>query len=1030
MPPIEPLLTVRDVAAYLACAEGTVKRLVRRQLLPATRVGNRLRFTRTDVEAYRLKYRSPVQEQTSAATYLARLQLITGVFSQPQTPAEAAQLLVTQCVHSLDATNGMILLVRDHATLELVYALGYPQEALEPWRRLPLAAELPLPTVVRRGEPAFYESKAALVAHYPALANAMTTSGAWAIIPLPIHDRVLGGIVLGFAAPREFTRDDRAFLFALAQQCAQAIDRARLYEETLAVENARLYQQAQQQRARVQALADASRVFAEARLDTTTVVNRVAQHIGTILGDNCTIRLLSIDGRQLELAAVYHPQPEAQALLYELATAEAHMIHEGLTGRVFQSGQPFYLPVVDPVEIRSVLKPVYHPYVDRFGITSILAVPLRASGSIIGTLFISRDQPGRPYTTDDQTLLQEIADRAAIAIENARLYEAEQLARAAAEQAATRTAILQKVTTALSNPYTLEEIADIVVTSGMMAVGAVAGTISLLNDDGTFSIIRMINYPSPVNDEWRGRRYAATVGAPIPDAVHLRTPIWLESTEAIMARYPNLAGVLPASHLGAWGTVPLMVEERVYGGCTFLFPTPQAFTADDRAFILALAQQCAQAVERVRLRIAEAQALAEIDASRQRQTMLAEASAELAASFEIQATLESLAHLVVPRLADWCVIDMQADDGTIQTAVIAHTDPEKEQIAWRIVRRFPIDPEAPAGTAAVLRTRQPELVPDITDEFLAVVAVDAEHYQMLSALAIRSTLCVPLIARGRALGTIALVAAESGRHYSEADLPFLEDLARRAALAIDNARLYREARDAVELRDTFFSVAAHELKTPLTSLLGQGQLLLRRAKRDNSLTTRDQQAVQIMVNQAARLNRMILTMLDSTRLEHGQLSIEQAVVDLAALTNQAVAELQPTTDRHTIQVSATGQPLTVLGDVLRLEQVIQNLIGNAIKYSPNGGPVIVRLVQEDAFARIEIQDSGIGIPASALPQLFQRFYRAQNASAQHISGMGIGLYVVKEIIGLHGGLVQVTSVENEGTRFIIKLPLLKQHHEE
>ena len=141
-----------------------------------------------------------------------------------------------------------------------------------------------------------------------------------------------------------------------------------------------------------------------------------------------------------------------------------------------------------------------------------------------------------------------------------------------------------------------------------------------------------------------------------------------------------------------------------------------------------------------------------------------------------------------------------------------------------MARRYAIDPDAPGGTAAVLRTRQPEVIPNISDAALALVARDPEHLRLLKDLGIHSTLCVPLVARGRALGTIALVAAESRRQYGEADLPFVEDLAHRAALAVDNARLYREAKDAIGLRDTFFSIAAHELRTPLTSLLGQAQL--------------------------------------------------------------------------------------------------------------------------------------------------------------------------------------------------------------
>jgi excisionase family DNA binding protein len=846
----EPLWTAREVAAYLACAEETVKRLVRRKQLAATRVGNRLRFARADVEAYRLGHRgtqgepqfaaneapaatdegaAPGAASASAAAYLTRLQLVTGVLSQLHTPAQAAELLVKQCVLALDAASGLLSMVREQV-IELVHSHGYQPQALDAWRSMPLAAELPLATAVRHGEPMFFENAAALVARFPTLAGASVVNAAWAIIPLPVDNQVIGGIVLSFAAPRTFSRDDRAFLVTLAQQCAQAMERARL-------------------------------------------------------------------------------------------------------------------------------------------------------------------------------------------------YAAEHAMRLAAEQAAQRTGILQTITAALSNPYTLEEVAEIVIRRGMDAVGASAGALSLLNDDGTFSLVRMVDYPPSVVERWQGQRYADTVGSPIPDAVRTRVPIWLGTTEEIAGRYPGLMAQLSPGHLGAWATVPLMVDTRVFGGYTFLFAAPRAFSHEDRAFMLALAQQCAQAVEQVRLRAAEAQALAAIEASRQRQAMLAEASVQLAASFEVQPTLEALARLAVPRLADWCVVDMYADDGSIQTMVIAHPDPAKEQVAWDMVRRFPINPDAPGGTAGVLRTRQPELVPELTEEILAAVIADRDHLRMLMELGVRSTLCVPLIARGRALGTIALVAAESGRRYGAEDVPFVEDLARRAALAVDNARLYQAAREAVQLRDTFFSVAAHELKTPLTALLGHGQLLLRRAGREGGLQVRDQRAVHIMVNQAARLHRMILLMLDSTRLEHGQFTLERAPVDLAALTAEIVAEVQATTELHALRLVSEEQSLVIKGDAFRLEQVLQNLIGNAVKYSPDGGAVTVRLACADDQVRIAVQDCGIGIPAAAIPQLFQRYYRASNAVSQSMNGMGIGLYVVREIIALHGGTIGVESVEGQGSTFTVELPL-------
>ncbi|HEU4322214.1 MAG TPA: GAF domain-containing protein [Roseiflexaceae bacterium] len=1009
----EALLTLREAAALLGCSEATVRRLVRRGQLPTARVGRSLGFARADLEAHR-RHTHP----DGAAALLTRLQLISGVFTQLHSPTEAAELVLAQCVRALGASGGLLSLLDEGDTLNLVHTLGYDSQAIGVWQHIPLEADLPPAEVVRTGEALFFETPGALLMRYSRLNGVAMANAAWAVVPLPLDDAPIGAMVLSFAQPRPFLLDDRIFLVALAQQCAQAIARARLYA---AERDARLASEAARGHATL--LAETARVFGEARLDLPLLLDRVAEHIATILGDNCTIRLLSDDGLRLEPVAVFHPLPEARDLLRRLAACEPYLVGDGLTGRVFQSGQPLLLPRTASEELRPLLKPVYLAYVDQVGISSLLLVLLRVHGKPIGTLFMSRDLGGQPYTPADQALLQELADRAAVAIDNARLYVAEQQARTAAERAALRATVLQTIAAALASPHTPEQIADIVMLDGMRAIAATAGALSLIGDDGNFLLVRMIGYPPEVQDHWVGRRYPTSMRSPIADAVRTRAPVLLETPEAVAAAYPHLRAQLGPEHSGAWASVPLMVERQVFGGFTFLFAEPRSFSADDRSFLLALGQQCAQAIERARLHAAEQRARAELDAARTRQSLLATASVELASSLDIQTTLDTLAHLVIPRLADWCVVDMLADDGRIETAVLAHSDPTKEAIAWEMLRRFPISPDAPGGTAGVLRTLRPELLPEIDEAALELLGLDPDHRAMLGALGLRSSLCVPLIARGRALGTIALVMAESGRRFGPDDVPLIEDLARRAGLAVDNARLYRASQEAVQVRDTFFSVAAHELKTPLTSLLGQAQLMQRRTLREASLCERDSRSLAVVIEQAQRLNAMILAMLDSSRLEQGRLSIDPQPLDLGALVQRIAEETRPMLDRHSINVEECDRPLVVIGDGLRLEQVLQNLIGNAIKYSPSGGPVTVRLERSGDHARVSVSDRGIGIPAAAIPQLFQRFYRANNADSFHISGMGIGLYVVREIVTLHGGDLAVESREGQGSTFRFSLPL-------
>jgi signal transduction histidine kinase len=365
-----------------------------------------------------------------------------------------------------------------------------------------------------------------------------------------------------------------------------------------------------------------------------------------------------------------------------------------------------------------------------------------------------------------------------------------------------------------------------------------------------------------------------------------------------------------------------------------------------------------------------------------------------------------------------------AEDGSIERLAVAHHDPVKQALLYDIEQRFPTAADAPAGFQNVIRTGASELLPNISDEFLHTIAHDAEHLAMLRTLGLRSSICVPLTARGRVLGALTLSITDSGRVYGPGELALAEDLSYRAAVAIDNARLYHEAQKAVRVRDQFLSIASHELKTPLTALLGNAQMLQRRAAREGGFNERDQRALHVIADQATRLNKMIAALLDISRIEMGQLSIARAPMDLTALTGRVVAEMKPALERHTISYSYADAPLIVDGDELRLEQVLHNLIGNAVKYSPAGGTVTVQLDRRGANACVYVHDQGIGIPAESIPRLFTRFYRADNVDPENISGMGIGQIVVKEIVSLHGGTVEVASQELQGSTFAVCLPLL------
>jgi signal transduction histidine kinase len=292
-----------------------------------------------------------------------------------------------------------------------------------------------------------------------------------------------------------------------------------------------------------------------------------------------------------------------------------------------------------------------------------------------------------------------------------------------------------------------------------------------------------------------------------------------------------------------------------------------------------------------------------------------------------------------------------------------------------------------------------------------------------------SVAAIPLNVNGRAMGVLGLSFAVF-RSFSADDHTFLLTLARQCALALERARLFAaeqaaraDAQAAVHVRDAFLSIASHELKNPLTSLLGNAQLLQRRLARSGTASDRDQHTITLIINQAARLNKLLTTLLDVSQMERGQLSIEHVPLDLCELVQRVVNDVQSTLTLHTITATTAGAPMLIEGDVLRLEQVLQNLIQNAIKYSPAGGHIAVALEQREQLACVTVTDEGIGIPQQALPQLFERFYRAAQLDTSGISGLGIGLYVVKEIVTLHGGTITVTSAEGVGSTFTLSFPL-------
>ncbi len=407
--------------------------------------------------------------------------------------------------------------------------------------------------------------------------------------------------------------------------------------------------------------------------------------------------------------------------------------------------------------------------------------------------------------------------------------------------------------------------------------------------------------------------------------------------------------------------------------------------------------------------------------AKSRAAFLAEAGPILSESLDYEETLKRLARLCVRSIADWCVIDMVQDGREIRRLVGAHSDPAKEPLLRELQRRYPPRSDSPHPSATILRTGEPLLLPERSDDDIRSFCEDDEHARIIRELGTRSVIVVPLVARGRTLGVISLCSASPGRRYGRPDLELAQELARRAAIAVDNADLYRQAQEAIRLRDEFLSVASHELYTPITSLMLSLDAMLPAAPTGQALDPRAMHKLLDLVSrQGRRLVRLIGDLLDVSRIETGRLMLELADVELASLVRDVVERLEPDLARSRCSVSIrASDAVTGRWDPSRLDQVVTNLLSNAMKFGP-GQPVEASISTEDGVARLAVTDRGIGVSPDRQARLFQRFERA--APAEHYGGLGLGLYISRRIVEAHGGSIRIESEPGVGSTFTVELP--------
>ncbi len=428
------------------------------------------------------------------------------------------------------------------------------------------------------------------------------------------------------------------------------------------------------------------------------------------------------------------------------------------------------------------------------------------------------------------------------------------------------------------------------------------------------------------------------------------------------------------------------------------------------------------------------------------QKFLLEASRVLASSLNLEATLYQLAELAVPTLADWCIVDLVTENWTLQELACISINSEKQKLLSEMRRRYPPSFEQHHPFVQELRRGQTLFYSKFPESMLAKMARNDEHLKILIQLNCKSLMVIPIVSRGQVFGALSFAYSESGRFYQEADLNLAEDLARRAAMAIDNSRLYREAEKANRMKDEFLAILSHELRTPLNPIVGWSRLLRTR----NYDQATQQKALEIIERNSKLQAQLIEDLLDVSQILQGKLNFKISPVNLVNIIESAIETMRLAAQAKLINLNFVHIPpewagsssdlispqFIVSGDAGRLQQIIWNLLSNAVKFTPKKGNITVELSlsgslnspegTQDSYAQIRVIDTGKGITSDFLPYVFDYFRQADGGITRQHGGLGLGLAIVRHLVELHGGTVHAESPgDNQGATFTVKLPLFK-----
>jgi PAS domain S-box-containing protein len=852
---------------------------------------------------------------------------------------------------------------------------------------------------------------------------------------------------------------------------------------------------------RRQAFLDEASVMLGASVAEERTLAALVRHCVPALADYASIDILTADGeiRRVETA---HVDPARERIVRELWARYPFRASEPVgVPLVLRTGEPQFVPEFPDAQMTAFARDDEHLALLRaLGPRSYVAVPLAARGRIYGALSLVRADrehggSGQRYERADLELALELARRAAGAVDNARAYEAERAAREAAETASRRLAVQHAVGAALATaPGFREAIPDVLRALGEQLGWPYAASWCPAGGEDALRMSAVWRARSDDPDgpddpdgaaaafEAASRAIAFIRGDGLVGRVwQTGAPAWITGA-AGEPGLPRRAEAAAAAGFVSAFAFPIRSAETVFGVIELLrreerTPDPTLrqtmasvggqigqFIERKRAERRFREGEAAHHAERERLLAAERRARIGAEAAREqaeraerRVAFLARASAALAATLDVEGTLAAVARLAVPDLADWCFVELLDDAGVPRPSAVQHQDPELVALGWEVMTRYPLRPENRFGSMQVARTGEPALVTDIPDDVWPQVAHDAEHLRVLRAVGFRSTVQVPLRARlgagrggttadERVVGVLTFATTdESGRHYDAADLALAEEVAARAGVALENARLLEaeraarseaedaraRAEEANRGKSQFLATMSHELRTPLNAIAGHVQLL---ELGIHGPTTGAQRDALARVGRAQHhLLGLINDVLNYARIESGRVEYDVQPVRVADVVRDVLPMVEPQLVAKGLAFEArlpdgaADPPLLVWADREKLTQILLNLLSNAVKFTPPVGRVTVELSGREAgdgpseLAYLRVGDTGVGIPEDKLEAVFEPFVQVRSDFTRDAGGTGLGLAISRDLARGMGGDLTARSTEGAGSVFTVTL---------